>query len=287
MSCQARFVVACKDKACKFSVHAMKLLEGEYWHVRTFHEVPMCTVDGLQGVALRPKDINGKMQVQWGLECLYGRLTKRRSMRKTCFQSLGGVISTITLWLLIRHNNSSIIAGRIGLVSRGSGIIGHVEDEDSWTWFLSKLHDTSGCPKNTMFMFDQHLVIKKVIQSAYPEAHHDLCFYHSKQNFKNKFKHDDISMIFTPAREYYKLKQIHARAHFDLMRINPKRWACAGSLTCSNIGSMTSTRRPSRRPLLSTLGLSVINVTFPLCFNIEFIRFLSKCKREAVELCVD
>ncbi|EOY03228.1 Uncharacterized protein TCM_017904 [Theobroma cacao] len=85
--------------------------------------------------------------------------------------------------------------------------IGHVEDEDSWTWFLSKLHDTIGCPKNTMFMFDQHFGIKKVIQSAYPEAHHDLCFYHLKQNFKNKFKHDDVSMIFTPARDYYK----HAR----------------------------------------------------------------------------
>ncbi|WRX12265.1 MULE transposase domain - like 4 [Theobroma cacao] len=75
--------------------------------------------------------------------------------------------------------------------------IGHVEDEDSWTWFLSKLCDAFGCPKNTMFISDQHLDIKKAIQNADPEAHHGLCGYHLKKNFKNKFKRDDLSMLFT------------------------------------------------------------------------------------------
>lgn len=77
--------------------------------------------------------------------------------------------------------------------------IGHVEDEDSWTWFLSKLHDAVGCPKNTMFISDKHLGIKKVIQNAYPEVHHDLCGYHLQKNFKNKFKRDEVSMIFALA----------------------------------------------------------------------------------------
>ncbi|WRX12264.1 MULE transposase domain - like 3 [Theobroma cacao] len=75
--------------------------------------------------------------------------------------------------------------------------IGHVEDEDSWTWFLSKLRDAVGCLENTMFISDQHLDIKKAIQNAYPEAHHGLCGYHLKKNFKNKFKRDDLSMLFT------------------------------------------------------------------------------------------
>ncbi|WRX24479.1 Transposase [Theobroma cacao] len=86
-SCKARYEVGCKDKACKFSVCATKLLErGEYWQVWTFHKVHTCIVDGLQGrfaaasvkiigklmshklqahgVALRPKDIIGEMRVQ-------------------------------------------------------------------------------------------------------------------------------------------------------------------------------------------------------------------------------
>ncbi|EOY13999.1 Uncharacterized protein TCM_033005 [Theobroma cacao] len=34
-SCHARFEVGCKEKACKFSLCATKLLEGEYWQLRT------------------------------------------------------------------------------------------------------------------------------------------------------------------------------------------------------------------------------------------------------------
>ncbi|WRX09538.1 MULE transposase domain - like 1 [Theobroma cacao] len=37
----------------------------------------------------------------------------------------------------------------IHLVTFGNG---HVEDEDSWMWFLSKLRDAIGCPENTMFI---------------------------------------------------------------------------------------------------------------------------------------
>ncbi|XP_017972536.1 PREDICTED: uncharacterized protein LOC108661153 [Theobroma cacao] len=77
--------------------------------------------------------------------------------------------------------------------------IGHVEDKDSWTWFLSKLRDAVGCPENIRFISNQHLSIKKTIQNAYPETHHGLCGYHLKKNFKNKFKHDDVSMIFNLA----------------------------------------------------------------------------------------
>ncbi|EOY21250.1 Uncharacterized protein TCM_012672 [Theobroma cacao] len=95
-SCKGCYEVGCKDKACKFSLRATKLLErGEYWQVRTFHKVHTCTVDGLQGrfpttsakiigelishklrangVALRPKNIICEMRVQWGLECLNGK----------------------------------------------------------------------------------------------------------------------------------------------------------------------------------------------------------------------
>lgn len=86
MSCKARYEVGCKDKACKFRVHATKLPDrGKYWQVRTFHKVHTCTVNGLQwrfpttsakmigelmshklrvnGVALRPKDIICEMWV--------------------------------------------------------------------------------------------------------------------------------------------------------------------------------------------------------------------------------
>ncbi|XP_021293380.1 uncharacterized protein LOC110423491 [Herrania umbratica] len=87
--------------------------------------------------------------------------------------------------------------------------IDHVEDKYSWTWFLSKLRDAIGCLENTIFISDQHLGIKKVIRNAYPEVHHGLCGYHLKKNFKNNFKRDDLSMIFTLAQDCYKVSDFN------------------------------------------------------------------------------
>ncbi|XP_017976426.1 PREDICTED: uncharacterized protein LOC108661941 [Theobroma cacao] len=138
--------------------------------------------------------------------------------------------------------------------------IGHVEDKDSWTWFLSKLRDAVGCPEKTTFIFYQHLGIRKAIQNAYPEEHHGLCSYHLKKNFKNKFKRDDVCMLFTLAQDCYKvadfnrhmnqIQQIHPGSHEDFMRIGPEKWAHA-------------------------------------CLQIEFIVFFSKCNREAIEFDAD
>ncbi|XP_017979855.1 PREDICTED: uncharacterized protein LOC108662786 [Theobroma cacao] len=161
--------------------------------------------------------------------------------------------------------------------------IGHVEDENSWMWFLSKLRDAVGCLENTMFIFDQHLNIKKVIQNAYPEAHHGLCEYHLKKNFKNKFKRDDVSMIFTLARDCYKvfdfnrhinqLKQIHVRVHADLMRIGPKRWARACSparryqMMTSNIVERVNSCLKHARQMSITVLIEFIRDMFQRWFH--------------------
>ncbi|WRX20639.1 Transposase [Theobroma cacao] len=261
-SCKARYEVGCKDKACKFSVRATKLPEeGEYWQVRTFHKVHTCTVD-----ALRPKDIIGEMRVQWGLECLYGKAWQAKEYAKKLV--LGTITAVATdeverfkycFWAYeasilgfrdVMHLTVAIDATHLKGKFKGVLFVavckdanecvylvvffnGHVEDENSWTLFLSKLRDAVGYPENTMFIFYQHLGIKKAIQNAYPEAHHGLCGYHLKKNFKNKFRSDDVSMIFTLVQDCYKvsdfnrhmnqLKQIHVGAHANLMRIGPER----------------------------------------------------------------
>ncbi|EOY18868.1 Uncharacterized protein TCM_043370 [Theobroma cacao] len=110
------------------------------------------------------------------------------------------------------------------------------------------------------------------------ELHHSLCGYHLKKNFKNKFKRDDVSMIFTLARDYYKvsgfnrhmnqLKQIHARAHTDLMRIGPKRWARACSLArryqmmTSNIAECVNSCLKHARQMLITILIKFIRDKF-------------------------
>ncbi|EOY32183.1 Uncharacterized protein TCM_039775 [Theobroma cacao] len=50
--------------------------------------------------------------------------------------------------------------------------IGHVEDEESWSWFLNQLRRAIGCPENAMFISDQHLGIKNAVEKVYKDAHH-------------------------------------------------------------------------------------------------------------------
>ncbi|XP_017980979.1 PREDICTED: uncharacterized protein LOC108663008 [Theobroma cacao] len=247
---KGRHEVGCKDKACKFSVHAMKLPNrGEYWQVQTFHKVHTCTVDGLQGqfsttsakiigelmspklrangVTLRPKDIICEMRVQWGLECLYGKAwqgkeyanrlvfnppkdslqllpsyfymleqenldtvtavaTNEAERFKYCFWSYEACIQGFrdvmrpTVVIDATHLKGRFKGDLFVAVCKDANEcvypvvfgIGHVEDENSWTWFLSKLRDAVGYLENNMFISDQHLGIKKAIQNEYPEAHH-------------------------------------------------------------------------------------------------------------------
>ncbi|XP_017982385.1 PREDICTED: uncharacterized protein LOC108663291 [Theobroma cacao] len=161
--------------------------------------------------------------------------------------------------------------------------ISHVEDEDSWTWFLSKLRDAIGCPENTMFIFDQYLDMKKVIQNAYLKAHHGLYGYHLKKKFKNKFKRDDVAMIFTLTRDCYKvfdfnrhmnqLKQIHAGAHTDLMRIGPQRWAVPVHQTrryqmmTSNIAECVNSYLKYARQMPITILIEFIKDMFQLWYH--------------------
>ncbi|WRX23009.1 Transposase [Theobroma cacao] len=125
-SCHARFEVGCKDKACKFALCATKLLEGEYWHVRTLHK-PVVAIDATH---------------------------------------LKGKFKGILFVAVCKDANEQIYPLAFG--------IGHVEDEESWSWFLNQLRRTISCPENAMFISDQHLGIKNAVEKVYKDAHHSL-----------------------------------------------------------------------------------------------------------------
>ncbi|EOY03121.1 Uncharacterized protein TCM_017607 [Theobroma cacao] len=214
-SCKAHYEVGCKDKACKFSVRATKLLDrGVYWKVRTFHKVHTCTVDGLQGqfpttsakmigelmshklrangVALRPKEyverlIFGPPEESFQLLSSYFYMLEQKNpgtvtavatdeeerfkyyfwSYRACIQGfrdvmrptiaidathLKGRFKRVLFVAICKDENECVYPVAFG--------ISHVQDEDSWTWFLSKLRDAVGCPENTMFISDQHLAVK-------------------------------------------------------------------------------------------------------------------------------
>ncbi|KAL6543759.1 hypothetical protein OROGR_010256 [Orobanche gracilis] len=56
--------------------------------------------------------------------------------------------------------------------------VGPIENDVSWTWFLSRLHSAYGSNSETLIVSDAHVSISNAVRSVYPNSAHDLCYYH-------------------------------------------------------------------------------------------------------------
>ncbi|XP_017973327.1 PREDICTED: uncharacterized protein LOC108661392 [Theobroma cacao] len=352
-SCQARFEVGCKDKACKFALRATKLLKGEYWHVWMLHKVHTCTVDGLQCgyrtasarvidelissrvqgncvTPLRPKEIMEEMNRKWGLQCLYGKALQAKEYAESLmFGLLEELFQLLPSYfhMLERENPSTVTCVTtdgeqrfkycfwgFGSCIRGFNAIyplafgiGHVEDEESWSWFLNQLRRAIDYLENAIFISDQHLGIKNAVEKVYKDAHY---------------------AIFTMATNYYrvtdfdkhmnKLKQLCRPAYDSLMRLGLERWARARSLvrryklmTSNSAKCINSCLRQFNEAChfsvqaidwveFQVIGGSkdrVMNLSTKECSCGEFqfdllpctyaVAAISACKHSAIEFCLD
>ncbi|XP_017984329.1 PREDICTED: uncharacterized protein LOC108663624 [Theobroma cacao] len=269
----------------------------------------MCTVDGLQCgyptvsarvigelisskvqgncvTPLRPKEIMEEMNRKWGLQCLYGKAWQAKEYAESLvfcppeesFQLLPSYFHILELAIDATHLKGKFKGILFVAVCKYANeqiyplafCIGHVEDEESWSWFLKQLRRVIGFSENEMFIFDQYLGIKNAVEKVYKDAHHGLCNYHLGKNVKNKFKCEDVAAIFTMAANYYRvanfdrhmnqLKQLCKPAYDSLMRLGPKRWAHAQSLvrryklmTSNTAECINSCLRHGRKILITVL----------------------------------
>jgi len=63
-----------------------------------------------------------------------------------------------------------------------------VESEESWTWFLQKLHDVIGSPRGLAIHTDACKGLETAVEAVFPEAEHRECMRHLVTNFKKKYK---------------------------------------------------------------------------------------------------
>ncbi|XP_017976474.1 PREDICTED: uncharacterized protein LOC108661988 [Theobroma cacao] len=195
-SCHARFEVGCKDKACKFALRATKLPKGEYWHFRTLH-----------------KKIMEEMNRKWGLRCLYGKAWQAKEYVESfvfdppeeSFQLLLSYfhmlerenLGTVTCVTIDREQQFKYCFWAFGSCIRGfSAIMRPVVAIDAT--------HLKGRFKGILFV--AHLGIKNVVEKVYKDTHHGLCNYHLGKNVKNRFKHEDVAVIFTMAANYYRAR---------------------------------------------------------------------------------
>ncbi|KAL8534016.1 hypothetical protein ACS0TY_010144 [Phlomoides rotata] len=112
--------------------------------------------------------------------------------------------------------------------------IGHLENNESWTWFLERLREAFGCPKNLLIVSDQHKSIIHAMSMVYPDAAHGLCYFHLQKKLvvygRNMVKFFKRAAYSYRASEYNrildKIKQVDSRKILEtLKKVKPERWS--------------------------------------------------------------
>ncbi|KAL5565011.1 hypothetical protein UlMin_028175 [Ulmus minor] len=83
------------------------------------------------------------------------------------------------------------------------------ENEDSWTWFLTRLKEVIGDTNELVFILDRAQSIKNVISTVFNNAQHGACVWHVAQNVKNKFKCGDIMGSYWKALSTYRVEEFN------------------------------------------------------------------------------
>ncbi|KAL8520399.1 hypothetical protein ACS0TY_011066 [Phlomoides rotata] len=112
--------------------------------------------------------------------------------------------------------------------------IGDVENNESWTWFLSRLREAYGCPTDLLIVSDQHKSIVHAMSTVYPDATHGLCYYHLQKKFvvhsKKMVGHFNRAAYAYRPSEYQRfmdiIKRVDSGKIFEsLMNAKPERWS--------------------------------------------------------------
>ncbi|KAK2653078.1 hypothetical protein Ddye_012934 [Dipteronia dyeriana] len=188
----------------------------------------------VNGTTLKPKDTMTKMQLEYGLQILYTYLLNARNEFRYCFFAYGACLRGFRA--VIRP---IIAIDETHLKGRFWGILFVTESRKSWSWFLKQLRNCIGCPKDCMFISDQHNGIAKAMEIVYPNASHGLSGFHMVMNINNRFNREDVMGIFKRASKCYKesefidkmnqLRRVHPNAYDYLMKIGKEKWSRAYS----------------------------------------------------------
>ncbi|KAG8364372.1 hypothetical protein BUALT_Bualt19G0122000 [Buddleja alternifolia] len=99
-----------------------------------------------------------------------------------------------------------------------------IEKEETWKWFLNLLLRDIGFAddKGWAFISDRQKGLVEAIHSLAPSSEHRFCLKHMYNNFKVKYKGQDLKKLFWKAASTYSVKQ-HLRIMKEIERLSPKR----------------------------------------------------------------
>ncbi|XP_019242209.1 PREDICTED: uncharacterized protein LOC109222296 [Nicotiana attenuata] len=113
--------------------------------------------------------------------------------------------------------------------------IAESENNNSYEWYFSELHNAIGSHDNLIFLSDRHQSIAHGIAKVYPESHHGICIYHLEQNLKRRKVKNEVIELFQSATRVYRRKEFDLymseiakvdKKTFDYLMVEPpERWA--------------------------------------------------------------
>ncbi|XP_057807128.1 uncharacterized protein LOC131021814 [Salvia miltiorrhiza] len=111
--------------------------------------------------------------------------------------------------------------------------VGPKENDESWTYFMSRIRRVYGQADPLLIVSDQHISIANAIRNELPNATHGLCYYHLQNNLKHYGK--AVVEVYRQAAFAYEksdfnramnaLKVMKRAAYDKLMGIGPEKWA--------------------------------------------------------------
>ncbi|XP_057803308.1 uncharacterized protein LOC131018610 [Salvia miltiorrhiza] len=111
--------------------------------------------------------------------------------------------------------------------------VGPKENDESWTYFMSRIRRVYGQANPLLIVSDQHISIANAIRNELPNATHGLCYYHLQNNLKHYGK--AVVEVYRQAAFAYEksdftramnaLKVMKRAAYDKLMGIGPEKWA--------------------------------------------------------------
>ncbi|KAG7559341.1 Zinc finger SWIM-type [Arabidopsis thaliana x Arabidopsis arenosa] len=83
------------------------------------------------------------------------------------------------------------------------------ENDEAWTWFMTKLTDVVPDEPDLVFVSDRHASIYASIRKVYPMASHAACVVHLKRNIIAIFKNEALGSLVSSAARAYRLSDFN------------------------------------------------------------------------------
>ncbi|XP_057802661.1 uncharacterized protein LOC131017932 [Salvia miltiorrhiza] len=155
--------------------------------------------------------------------------------------------------------------------------VGPIENDESWTWFLSRLRMAYGQNAETLIVSDAHISIANAVKAVYPDAAHGLCYYHLLNKITRygkaavalyqKAAYAYRESEFDAAMASLKALREEGGAYSKLLQVGPQKWVRCKcpvrrySFLTSNVAESFNSRLLWARRL-------------PICSMVEAIRHI-------------